>query len=325
MFKKITLIISLILFSPYLFGQNLRNYSELVKDALLLYEKKDYSKSAQEYSAAFKRFNKDIVITDRYIAASSWALSNGIDSAFSQLFKLVNGSNFIFEDYVITNSDFEVLHSDKRWKEVIDLIGKKEDDELILDKALGTAFNGIYFRDIKLRVKIKEIETKFGFQSDSAKFYWEKIKENDSITLTKVMEILNTRGWLGSDIIGVLGNRILFLAIQHSDLETQEKYLPMMKEAVQKGNASPSNFAYLVDRVALSKGERQTFGSQLARDKETGKYFILPLNDPENVDMRRNEVGLGKIQDYISHFGMTWDAVEYKKQIPIIEEKAKKL
>ena len=161
-------------------------------------------------------------------------------------------------------------------------------------------------------------------QSDTVKAYWKKIEENDSKILTFVKKVLDTRGWLGSDIIGVLGNKTLFLAIQHSDLATQEKYLPMIKEAVQKGNANPSNFAYLVDRVAIRQGKKQIYGSQYDRDQVTGEYYILPLEDPDNVDIRRKEVGLGNLQDNVSQLGMTWNVEEYKKKLPEIEAKQKK-
>lgn len=324
MTKKTILVISAILLFTHSFGQNIGKYSDFVKDALKLYESKDYLKSGLKYSEAFKIFRKNVIITDRYIAACSWALAKNIDSSFNQLFKVVKGSNFIFEDYVTTTPDLEVLHSDKRWDEIIEIINNKGNNELNLDKPLADTFKAIYFQDLKSRQQVKEIETKFGFQSDSAKAFWKKIMENDSITLTKVIKVLDSRGWLGSDIIGNLGNRTLFLAIQHSDLKTQEKYLPLMRVAVQNGNASPSNFAYLADRVALRQGKKQLYGSQLARDLLTGEYYISPLEDPDNVDMRRTEVGLGKLQDYVSHLGMTWNAEEYKKKLPEIEAKIKK-
>jgi len=161
-------------------------------------------------------------------------------------------------------------------------------------------------------------------QSDTVKAYWKKIEENDSKILTFVKKILDTRGWLGSDIIGDKGNQILYLAIQHSDIETQEKYLPMMREAVHKGNASPSNFAYLLDRIAIGQGKKQIYGSQINRDQVTGEYYIQPLEDPDNVDIRRKEVGLGKLQDIVSQLGMTWNIEEYKKKLPEIEAKQKK-
>ena len=50
---------------------------------------------------------------------------------------------------------------------------------------------------------------------------------------------------------------------------------------------------------------------------------MSPLIDPDNVDKRRAEVGLGKLQDYISDFGMTWNVEEYKKKLPELEMRRK--
>ena len=324
MTKKTTLVISAILLFTHSFGQNTGKYSDFVKDALKLYESKDYLKSGLKYSEAFKIFGKNVIVTDRYIAACSWALANETDSAFSQLLKVVNGSNFIFEDYVINNSDLNILHSDKRWSKIIEIINNKDNYDIISDKQLGDTLKAIYFQNVKYRQQVKEIRNKYGVQSDTVKAYWKKIEENDSKILTFVKKILDTRGWLGSDIIGDKGNQILYLAIQHSDIETQEKYLPMMREAVHKGNASPSNFAYLLDRIAIGQGKKQIYGSQINRDQVTGEYYIQPLEDPDNVDIRRKEVGLGKLQDIVSQLGMTWNIEEYKKKLPEIEAKQKK-
>ena len=138
----------------------------------------------------------------------------------------------------------------------------------------------------------------------------------DSINTIKVKKILDERGWLGADVVGNRGNLTLFLVIQHSDLETQEKYLPMMQDAVKNGNASPKHLAYLEDRVALKKGEKQIYGSQIMYLSETGEAFVRPLIDPENVDKRRAEIGLGTMQDYLfTNFGLNWDVEEYKKKL----------
>lgn len=97
----------------------------------------------------------------------------------------------------------------------------------------------------------------------------------------------------------------------------------MMREAVKQGNANSGSLALLEDRVALRKGEKQIYGSQVGRDQETGEYYVLPLIDPDNVDKRRAEVELGSIQDYISKWGMTWDVESYKKKLPEYEAKQK--
>ncbi len=101
--KTICTLLGILLFNLS-FGQNQQQYSELTKKALVLYENKEYLKSGQKYSDAFKSFGNRGWLNDRYIAACSWALANEIDSAFSQLLKVVKNSNFIFEDYVTNNS-----------------------------------------------------------------------------------------------------------------------------------------------------------------------------------------------------------------------------
>ena len=198
----------------------------------------------------------------------------------------------------------------------------KAEAEKDLDKPLVAILDTIYLEDQTYRKQLREIEAKYGRQSDEMKAHWQLIHEKDSINLVKIKKILDERGWLGPKIIGNQGNSTLFLVIQHSDLEAQEEYLPMMRDAVKKGNANPGNLALLEDRVALRKGEKQIYGSQVGRDPETGEYYVLPLIDPDNVDKRRAEVGLGKIQDYISHWNLIWNVEEFKKKQK--EEDAKK-
>lgn len=93
----------------------------------------------------------------------------------------------------------------------------------------------------------------------------------------------------------------------------------MMREAVKKGNAHAAHLALLEDRVALGKGEKQIYGSQIGQDEATGEYYVLPLIDPDNVDKRRKEVELGPIQDYISDWGITWNVEEYIRNLAEIE------
>lgn len=98
----------------------------------------------------------------------------------------------------------------------------------------------------------------------------------------------------------------------------------MMRDAVAKGNASARSLAMQEDRVVLRKGERQIYGSKVKRDPETGEIYISPLRDPENVDKRRAEVGLGPMKEYASRFDIEWDVEKYKKKLPALEERIKK-
>lgn len=133
------------------------------------------------------------------------------------------------------------------------------------------------------------------------------MRKQDEANLKLVTNILDKFGWLGEDMVGARGNSALFLVIQHSDQKTQEKYLPIMREAVKKGNADPGSLALLEDRVALAQGKKQIYGSQLTMDPETGKYVLSPIEDEINVNKRRAEVGLQPIEEYVKYWG-----IEYK-------------
>lgn len=40
------------------------------------------------------------------------------------------------------------------------------------------------------------------------------------------------------------------------------------------------------------------------------------LSDPDNVDKKRKEVGLGLLADYAKNWDIIWNVEEYKKDIP---------
>lgn len=70
----------------------------------------------------------------------------------------------------------------------------------------------------------------------------------------------------------------------------------------------------------MREGKKQIFGSQIATNSITKKSFISPLEDPDNVDKRRAEVGLGSLADYVKKLGITWDVEAYKKELPELEK-----
>ena len=171
---------------------------------------------------------------------------------------------------------------------------------------LVAILDSVYGEDQKYRLKIGEIEKEFGKDSDEMKTNWKIIIEKDSLNLIVIQRILDERGWLGSEIIGEQVNSTLFSVIQHSKLDTQVEYLPMMRDAVSKENAKKSNLAILEDRIAVRQGKRQIYGSQIGIGKN-GEYFVRPLIDPKNVDKRRAEVGLETIENYVKYWGIVWD------------------
>lgn len=308
-------------------GQDYIKYYQLVREAEQLYDSGEYLKSGQKYSEAFIAQGNKGTMDDRYNAACCWALAGELDSSFVQLFKIANG-NFKEYDNLLADTDFQPLYQDPRWTEVVEIVKtNKEKAEANLDKKLVAILDTIYMTDQKYRLQIDSVGNEYGWLSTELESFTKvidiKIREIDSVNLIKVEEILDKYGWLGADIVGEQGNITLWLVIQHSDLAVQEKYLPMMREAVKNGKAPASHLAYLEDRVAIRQGRKQIYGSQIGGDPETGICYVLPLEDPDNVDKRRTEVGLPPLSEYVIQYQINWDVEQYKKDLPGIEEMEK--
>lgn len=298
-------------------AQTSANYDSLSKKAWQLYTDKAFLKSAETYQKAFLALGGKGLVNDRYLAACAWAWAGKPDSSFVHLFKITDKGLYTNLSEITSDTKLSPLHNDGRWKKVIDQVKKnKENAEAKLDRQLVAQLDSVYHDDQDGRHQINTVISKGGQQSPETMALWKSIRLKDSLNQIKVMKILDNRGWLGADVVGKEGNSALFLVIQHADISIQEKYLPMMKDAVKKGNAAASSLALLEDRVALRRGGLQTYGSQIGMMPETGEHYVLPLADPDRVNERRKEVGLGSLETYIEHWGMTWDVEAYKKKLP---------
>jgi hypothetical protein len=321
---KIIIYFLLFTWTGITWGQNedADKYARFTYTGDSLYHAKQYKASAKHFQTAFDALGGKAYPNDRYNAACAYALAGNKKMAFFHLNNLAEGSvKYSNYNHIIQDTDLNTLHKDKRWMPLIQKIKENNDEiEKDYDRPLIKLLDSIYNEDQKYRHELPALEEKYGRNSPEVKAHWKIIEEKDSLNLIVVKKILNERGWLGPKIIGELGGSTLFLVIQHSDLETQKYYLPMMREAVKNKNANPSNLALLEDRVALGLGEKQIYGSQIGINNETGTYFVLPLANPDEVDQRRAEVGLAPLNDYVSMFGMTWNLEEYKQQLPELEK-----
>ena len=188
-------------------------------------------------------------------------------------------------------------------------------------QAVSARLDSVFEYDQGVRRSLQEVGDRYGWSSEETRAVLQEMGRVDSLNEIEVAKILDEYGWLGPADVGAKGSLALFLVLQHGPLEMQEKYLPMMQAAVKKGDASAANLALLEDRVALRRGKLQIYGSQIGRDPETGGHYVLPLQDPDNVDKRRAEAGLPPLADYVSRWNINWDVEEYKRRLPELLEK----
>ena len=300
------------------FSVNAQNYKELVEEANTFYQSKDYITSENYFAKAFKLEQKNLA--DLYNAACAAALANNKDNAFKWLsLSIENG--YININHLKTDPDFANLHNDKKWNELIEKLQKKVDIiEANYDKPLQHELISIFNDDQIIRMEFIDAQKKYGYEGKVIDSLGQIMVLRDSLNLIKVEKILNERGWVGKNIVGQQANQTLFLVIQHADLKVQQRYLPLMREAVRTGNAEATSLAFLEDRIALREGRRQIYGTQIGFHPTTKKEYVLPLQHPENVDARRRDIGLGSLADYVKLWNIVWDAKSYEKDLPALDE-----
>lgn len=160
----------------------------------------------------------------------------------------------------------------------------------------------IYYDDQLFRIK----SDSFGYRNTSPEY--QKFIHNgeamDSINLMKIERIIREVGYPGKSMVGRAMAGTTWLIIQHSALEIQEKYLPVIEAAAHKNEIDKGDWAYLVDRINMRKNLPQVYGSQLIRDRQSGKWIFYQIMDEKNVDKRRREVGLPSLEDYARIMGV---------------------
>ncbi|MFD2935354.1 DUF6624 domain-containing protein [Spirosoma flavum] len=196
---------------------------------------------------------------------------------------------------------------------------KQSIDSLQIYQAVKGQLLTINQDDQQGRQLLDSISRKYGAKSNQVDSLWKAIHVADQVNLEKIKVIFRQYGWIGEDKVGVQASMTQFLVIQHSDVATQHQFLPIMRQAAKAKKADAGLLAMLEDRVALGERKMQIYGSQISLDPN-GAY-VMPLVDPDNVDKRRAEVGLGPLADYISRWHLKWDVNAYKAQLPELKKK----
>jgi hypothetical protein len=78
----------------------------------------------------------------------------------------------------------------------------------------------------------------------------------------------NKHTYIGKSMVGKKLEYVMWAAIQHSNIKTMEKYLPIMHAAVIKGELSKGTIKLTIDRIYCAKYNYQPFGSQLGGECE---------------------------------------------------------
>ncbi len=280
-----------------------KEYQDFIIKSDSLYKIKNYLNSAETYSLAFQSFGWKGFVEDRYKAARSWALANMPDSAFSQLDRITVKAKYSEYDLVVNDTALISLHNDKRWQGLIEKIKKNKIElKTLRNNKINKIIDSLVFEDQKWRKYLTSLQNgEVNNDTLTLDDVQAIISKTDSLNLIELMKIIETYGFPDHDMVGTEGTSNFWLLVQHQDQapDFQEDILIKMKAAADKGKASLTDYAYLLDRVKVNTGQLQIYGTQMQLNSLKTSYEPKPLIEPEKVNERRQSVGLNSIESYI--------------------------
>ncbi|MFZ9002676.1 MAG: BT_3928 family protein [Robiginitalea sp.] len=138
------------------------------------------------------------------------------------------------------------------------------------------------------------------YRSDTSPDNRYKQWQIDRQNIVFIDSVIAQYGYPGKSLVGEPTNFSAWYVIQHSD--RIEEFLPRIKIAAETGELPFRLYAMMLDRSLMNRGMPQRYGTQAMT------YFwgtpqevslIWPVEDPENVNTRREEAGYSQtIEEY---------------------------
>jgi VWFA-related protein len=127
----------------------------------------------------------------------------------------------------------------------------------------------------------------------------------------ELCSIIKQYGWPTRDLVGDEGARSAFFLLRNSATsDLQRDVLPIIIEAVKKGEISKASFAAYIDRLRISAGLKQIFGTQATI---LNNFLVLfPITDETHVDARRKQFELPPLKEYLR-------GLEHLYRLPLIK------
>ncbi len=152
----------------------------------------------------------------------------------------------------------------------------------------------------------------------------EKLNKTYADDIAKLCQLIKTHGWPTSATVDHDGVFATFHILKNAGTyELQRDLLPVIVAAIKKDPLQKREFAGLYDRLRVSAGMKQLFGTQAV---SMGGFLVLyPVEDEGRVDARRAEYGLPPIDQYLNSLEGTYRKPVIKARQPPGSQLSKQL
>lgn len=133
------------------------------------------------------------------------------------------------------------------------------------------------------------------------KAMWAPIEVADAENQKQLLAMVPPEGWFLKSVYGVKAANAAFHIVQHSDLELWRRFVPVLEPLVAAGEVEGQSFALMYDRLAVSEGRKQRYGSQMTC--VDGRWAPEPLEDPARVEELRKAMNFPwTFAEYLEHW-----------------------
>ena len=112
-----------------------------------------------------------------------------------------------------------------------------------------------------------------------------------------VRNLISLYGFWGESLKSPTAKYAMWLVLVHAPREIQEEYMPVLCDAVDRGELYLMNVAYNEDKILYAKSGFQKYGTQYKL--VDGELQVLPLIEPDSVNVYRKRVGLNTLDEYL--------------------------
>lgn len=158
---------------------------------------------------------------------------------------------------------------------------------------------------LKMAGKQRELLLQVIDKDQTKKSDREKLHKAYEQHTAKLCRVIKTHGWPTAALVDREGVFAAFQILKNGGtFELQRDLLPVIVAAIKKDPSQKSEFAGLYDRLRVSAGMKQLFGTQAV---STGGFLVLyPIEDQARLDARRAEFGLPQFDMYIRDLERTY-------------------
>lgn len=175
---------------------------------------------------------------------------------------------------------------------------QKKVDALIKKNGPGTDLN--LQKHLLLMIEEDQAIRRKLFQppSDIEEGIEQPLEAVDRKLTAELKEIVQKHGWPTIRLVGIKASQAAALILNHSpDHDFQREWIPKLTKMVEQDEIVGTDLAPIIDKVLLSEGNPQLFGTVFRFE---GEFMVMePVQDPEHLDERRTQYLIPPMKEYI--------------------------